>query len=145
MNSCAGMTKCSAKALRVAPQGADYKSMHAAVDAARSGAEIVVDSGTYTESLWSAKPRLTLRSTTRHGAKIVAPPKRDAIGLGGGANDITLDGFDITAPGGNGIQTNRTGIEHVLNHHTNVRMGIRCAGQLRPAAVGNPVTGFFPG
>ena len=116
-----GSTTASAKALRVAPQGADYKSIQAAIDAARPGAEIVVDSGTYTESLWIAKPRLTLRSATRHGAKIVAPPKRDAIGLGEGANYITLDGFDITAPGGNGIQTNRTGIEHILNHHTIVR------------------------
>ena len=104
-----------------APEGADYKSIQAAVDAAGPGAEIVVDNGTYTESLWIAKPRLTLRSATRHGAKIVAPQKRDAIGLGESANYITLDGFDITAPGGNGVQTNRTGIKHVLNHHTIVR------------------------
>ena len=32
-----------------------------------------------------------------------------------------MDGFDVTAPGGNGIQTNHTGIKHILNHHTIVR------------------------
>ena len=109
------------KVLQVAPQGADYKSIQAAVDAAEPGVEIVVENGTYTESIWIAKARLTLRSASKHGAKIVAPQKKDAFGLGEDANYITLDGFDITAPGGNGIQTNRTGIKHVLNHHTIVR------------------------
>ena len=66
----------STKVLHVAPQGADYKSIQAAVDAAESGAEIVVENGTYTESIWIAKARLTLRSASKHGAKIVAAPKR---------------------------------------------------------------------
>ena len=101
--------------------GADYKSIQAAVDAAEPGVEIVVENGTYKESIWIAKARLTLRSANKHGAKIVALQKKDALGLGEHANYITLDGFDITAPSGNGVQTNQTGIKHVLNHHTIVR------------------------
>ncbi len=116
-----GISTGSTKVLRVALQGADYKSIQAAVDAAEGGAEIVVENGIYTESIWIAKSRLTLRSANKHGARIVAPQKKDALGLGEGANYITLDGFDITAPGGNGIQTNQTGIKHILNHHTIVR------------------------
>ena len=116
-----GSTAASTKVLHVASQGADYKSIQAAVDAAEPGVQIVVENGTYTESVWIAKARLTLRSANKHGAKIVAPQKKDAFGLGEDANYITLDGFDITAPGGNGIQTNRTGIKHVLNHHTIIR------------------------
>ena len=116
-----GSTEGSAKVLRVALQGAGYDSIQAAVDAAQPGTEIVVENGTYTESVWIAKARLTLRSASKHGAKIVAPQKRDAFGLGQDANYITLDGFDITAPGGNGVQTNQTGIKHVLNHHTTVK------------------------
>lgn len=102
-------------------RGGDFRTIQAAVDASEPGTEIVVAPGTYAESLWIAKPRLTLRSATRHAAKIVAPPRRDAVGLGEGANFVTIDGFDITAPGGNGVQTNRTGIDHVFNHHTTVR------------------------
>ena len=45
-----------AKVLRMAPRGADYKSIQAAVDAAEPGAEIVVEDGTYTESIWIARP-----------------------------------------------------------------------------------------
>jgi hypothetical protein len=41
-----GSTSASAKALRVAPPGADYKSTRATVGAARPSAAIVVDSGT---------------------------------------------------------------------------------------------------
>ncbi len=110
-----------AKVLHVALRGADYKSIQAAVDAAEPGVEIVVENGTYTESIWIAKARLTLRSASKHGARIVAPQKKDAFGLGEDANYITLDGFDITAPGGNGIQANRNGIKHVLNHHTIIK------------------------
>jgi parallel beta-helix repeat protein len=116
-----GLGAGSAKVLHVASQGADYKSIQAAVDAAGPGVEIIVASGTYTESIWIAKAGLTLRSANKHGAKIMAPQKKDAFGLGEGANNITLDGFDITAPGGNGVQTNRTGTRHVFNHHTIVR------------------------
>ena len=99
------------KVLRVASRGADYKNIQAAVDAAGPGVEIVVGNGTYMESIWIAKARLTLRSASKHGAKIVAPKNKDAFGLEEDANYITLDGFDITAPGGNGVQTNRTGIK----------------------------------
>ena len=116
-----GPSAGSAKVLRVASWGSDYMSIQAAVDAAEPGVEIVVENGTYAESIWITKARLTLRSASRHGAKIVAPQKKDAFGLGEDANYITLDGFDITAPGGNGVQTNRTGIKHVLNHHTIVK------------------------
>ena len=116
-----GLGTGSAKVLHVAPQEADYKNIQAAVDAAGPGVEIMVASGTYTESIWIAKAGLTLRSANKHGAKIVAPQKKDAFGLGVGANNITLDGFDITAPGGNGVQTNGTGTRHVFNHHTIVR------------------------
>jgi parallel beta-helix repeat protein len=117
----AGPNAEGAKVLHVAPQGADYNRIQAAVDAAEPGAEIVVEDGTYAESVWIAKAKLTLRSVNKHGAKVAAPPKKDAFGLGEGANFITIDGFDITAPGGNGIQTNKTGINHILNHHTTVR------------------------
>ncbi len=110
-----------APVLRVALQGADYNSIQSAVDAAQPGTEIVVENDTYTESIWIAKAKLTLRSASKHGAKIVAPQKKDAFGLGEDANYITLEGFDITAPGGTGIQTNQTGIKHVLNHHTIVK------------------------
>ena len=56
----------------MAPQGADCRSIQAAVDAAEPGVEIVVEDGTYTESVWIAKARLTLRSARKHGAKVVA-------------------------------------------------------------------------
>ncbi len=116
-----GPSENRAKVLRVALRGADYKSIQAAVDAAEPGVEIVVENGTYTESIWIAKARLTLRSASKHGARIVAPQKKDAVGLGEDANHITLDGFDITAPGGNGVQANRNGIKRVLNHHTFIK------------------------
>jgi pectin methylesterase-like acyl-CoA thioesterase len=50
-----GPSEGSAKVLRVALQRADYNSIQAAVDAAQPGAEIVVENGTYTESIWIAK------------------------------------------------------------------------------------------
>jgi parallel beta-helix repeat protein len=111
----------SGKVLHVALQGGDYKGIQAAVNAAEPGAVILVENGTYTESIWFEKARLTLRAASKHGARIVAPLKRDAVGLGADANYITLDGFDITAPGGSGVQTNRSGSKHVFNHHTIIK------------------------
>ena len=106
--------------LRVAPQGGDYPTIQAAVDAASPGDMIVVADGTYNEAVTIAKPDLTLRSENLHGAKIVGPPSRDALRLGEGANYITIDGFDITA-GHNGVHAHEARQDHVLNHHTIVR------------------------
>lgn len=106
--------------MHVASEGGDYTSIQAAVDAAPPGAVISVADGTYSEAITISKPNLTLRSENRHGAKIVSPRGRDALRLEEGANYITIDGFDIAA-GENGVQASRTGIDHILNHHTVVR------------------------
>ena len=110
----------AATVLRVAPQGGDYQTIQAAVDAASPGDVIVVADGTYNEAVMIAKPNLTLRSENLHGAKIVGPPNGDAVRLREGANYITIDGFDITA-GYNGVHAHEARQDHVLNHHTVVR------------------------
>jgi parallel beta-helix repeat protein len=109
-----------ASVLRVASQGGDYQTIQAAVDAAPPGAVILVADGTYAEAITIARPNLTLRSASRHGAKIASPPGRDAVRIEEGANYITIDGFDITCSG-NGIHANKTGIDHIFNHHTIIR------------------------
>ena len=108
------------RVLRVAPQGGDYPTIQAAVDAASPGDMIVVADGTYNEAVTIAKPNLTLRSENLHGAKIAGGPDRDAVRLREGANYITIDGFDITA-GHNGVHAHEARMDHVLNHHTTVR------------------------
>ncbi len=115
-----GAAPAAARLLRVAPQGGDYQTIQAAVDAASPGDTIVVADGTYNEAVTIAKPNLTLRSENPHGAKIVGPPSRDALRLREGANYITIDGFDITA-GYNGVHAHEARQDHVLNHHTMVR------------------------
>jgi len=114
------MTSPVVRVLRVAPQGGDYQRIQAAVDAASPGDEIVVEDGTYNEAITIAKANLMLRSKNRNGAKIVSPQGRDALRLEEGANYITIDGLDITASE-NGIHANKTGIDHIFNHHTVVR------------------------
>jgi parallel beta-helix repeat protein len=106
--------------LRVAPEGGDYSTIQAAVDAASPGDTIVVADGTYNEAVTIAKPSLTLRSENLHGARIVGGPSRDGVRLKEGANYITIDGFDITA-GYNGVHAHEERMDHVLNHHTIVR------------------------
>ena len=106
-----------ARVLRVAPQGGDYATIQAAVEAASPGYTIVVADGTYHEAVIIAKPHLTLRSEHPRGAKIVAGPSSHGIRLKEGANYIVIDGFDITAPF-EGIVAHEEGMDHVLNHHT---------------------------
>jgi parallel beta-helix repeat protein len=109
--------KAGPRVLHVAPQGGDYSTIQAAVDAASPGDTILVADGTYHQTVEIARPHLTLRSEHPRGAQIVAPPSNHGIRLREGANYIVIDGFDITAPF-EGISAHEEGMDHVLNHHT---------------------------
>lgn len=105
-----GAQAASAKVITVDDNGldcrkADFNTVQAAVLAASPGDTIKVCAGTYVEQVTipAGKNDLTLRSHTPLAAVIKAPPVMagdKAVVLVRGAQNVTIDAFTITGPGG---------------------------------------------
>ena len=91
--------------------GSPFKSISKALQAAKSGDEVVVRSGTYNEAVTIKDDNITLRSEVPGGAKIVASGK--SFGISIKADYVTVDGFDVSGSTGSGI----TGVNL---HHVNL-------------------------
>ena len=89
--------------------GSPFKSISKAMQAAKSGDEIVVRSGTYKEGVWIGKDGITLRSETPGGAKIDPPSGKIGINIGG--DNVTVKGFEVSGSTTGGIVAN--GVHHV--------------------------------
>jgi hypothetical protein len=93
---------------------ATYSTIQAAVNAAASGDTVQVCPGTYVESvsvttddvtLLGAKAGVDARSNRGPGESIVNPPSGQ-VGVSLAANDLTLDGFQVSlAVGNSGVYT----------------------------------------
>ena len=115
-----GAHAAQAKVITVDDNGADcrkadFTSIQAAVNAASPGDTIKVCAGTYVEQVTipAGKNGLTLRSHVPEAAIIKAPavmvdPK--AIVRVNGAQDVTINGFTITGPGGGPCDSLRYGV-----------------------------------
>lgn len=115
-----GAQAASAKVITVDDNGADcrkpdFNTIQAAVNAAAPGDTIKVCAGTYTEQVTipASKNDLTLRSHTPLAAVIKAPAvmlNEKAIVLVRGAQNVSIDAFTITGPGGGGCDSIRYGV-----------------------------------
>jgi parallel beta-helix repeat protein len=115
-----GAQAASAKVITVDDNGldcrkADFSSIQAAVNAAAPGDTIKVCAGTYNEQVTipAGKNGLTLRSHTPLAAIIKAPPvmiNEKAIVLVRAAQNVTIDAFTITGPGGGPCDSIRYGV-----------------------------------
>jgi len=81
--------------MRVCSQGCDYTAIQAALDAASPGDKIVVESGTYRESLLIGKNVLLHGLDTGQGKPVLAPVGGRVILA---ANGAVLRGFEIGGP-----------------------------------------------
>ena len=110
----------SAKVITVDDNGldcrkADFNNIQSAVTAAAPGDTVKVCAGTYVEQVVipAGKDDLTLRSHTPLAAVIKAPPVMagdKAIVLVRGAQNVTIDAFTITGPGGGVCDSIRYGV-----------------------------------
>ena len=89
--------------------GSPFKTIQKAMQAAKSGDEIVVRSGTYKEGVYIGKDGITLRSEKPGGAKIDPPSGK--IGINIGADHVTVKGFEVSGSSTGGIVGN--GVHHV--------------------------------
>jgi nitrous oxidase accessory protein NosD len=115
-----GAQAASAKVITVDDNGADcrkpdFNTIQAAVNAAAPGDTIKVCAGTYTEQVMipASKNGLALRSHTPLAAVIKAPAvmiNEKAIVLVRGAQNVSIDAFTITGPGGGGCDSIRYGV-----------------------------------
>ncbi len=86
---------------RVCPQGCDYTTIQAALDAASPGDKIVVESGVYNESLLIGKNVFLHGLDTGKGNPMLAPQNGRVILAGSGAS---MRGFEIGGTAGLGGQ-----------------------------------------
>ena len=115
-----GAQTAAAKVIVVDDNGADcrkpdFNTIQAAVNAAAPGDTIKVCAGTYTEQVTipASKNGLTLRSHVPLAAVIKAPPVMTdpkAVVRVSGAQDVTIDAFTITGPGGGTCDSLRYGV-----------------------------------
>lgn len=108
-----------------------FNSIQAAVNASVSGDTVIVCAGTYNESvsvttdnltLLGAKNGLDARPNRGLGESIVNPPSGQ-VGISLAANNLTLDGFQVSFTGGNsGVYTSPsysgyTVVNNIIDHN----------------------------
>ena len=105
-------------------QNSPWRTIQYAVDKTAPGATVLVEDGTYRESVvltrsGSPEAYITLKSVNQWGAKVEIPTTGKTDGIKIAADYITVDGFEIYDPNitpedvGNGITVYK-------NHHVNI-------------------------
>jgi parallel beta-helix repeat protein len=98
----------------VCPNGCNYTSIQAAIDAADSGDLIIVESGIYYENV-NVNKQLTLRGTDTGTGMPVVIDEGNTTAINLSANGITMEGFNVTS---NNTSSESNGIEINSNSST---------------------------
>ena len=91
--------------LTVCPDGCSYKSIQAAIDAAKAGDSVLVHGQTYKETLVVDKT-LTIRGLIANGRRPVLTARNDTVAILS-ADGISLSGFSFVSPQSKAFANNR--------------------------------------